>query len=93
MFHMASLSSLIMDRRAGFGSVDGGFETVDLLIGGWIGGLIIGSSDGGSGDDFFLMGLLRWVSNRRRGFLISGLGLLIGGLGGGCGGRYWLQPV
>ena len=46
-------------------------------------GLIIGSSD----DDFFLMGLLRWVSNRRRGFLIGGLGLLIGGLGGGCGGR------
>ena len=27
-------------------------------------GLIIGSSNGGSGDDFFLMGLLRWVSNR-----------------------------
>ena len=27
-------------------------------------GLIIGSSDGGFGDDFFLMGLLRWVSNR-----------------------------
>ena len=27
-------------------------------------GLIIGSSDGGSGDEFFLMGLLRWVSNR-----------------------------
>ena len=46
-------------------------------------GLIIGSSDGGSSDDFFLMGLLRWVSNRRRGFLIGGLGLLIGGLGGG----------
>ena len=56
-------------------------------------GLIIGSSDGDSGDDFFLMGLLRWVSNQRRGFLISGLGLLIGGLGGGCGGRCWLQPV
>ena len=29
------------------------------------------------------MGLLRWVSNRQRGFLIGGLGLLIGGLGGG----------
>ena len=27
-------------------------------------GLIIGSSDGGSDDDFFLMGLLQWVSNR-----------------------------
>ena len=50
-------------------------------------GLIIGSFDGGSGDDFFLMGLLRWVSNQRHGFLISGLGLLISGLGGGCGGR------
>ena len=35
--HMASLSSLIVDWRAGFGSVDGGFEMVDLLIGGWIG--------------------------------------------------------
>ena len=35
--HMASLSSFIVDRRAGFGSVDGGFETVDLMIGGWIG--------------------------------------------------------
>ena len=69
----------------GLGSIDGGFETMDLLI--------IGSSDGGFGDDFFLMGLLRWVSNRRRGLLISGLGLLIGGLGGGCGGRCWLQPV
>ena len=34
--------------------------------------LIIDSSDGGSSDDFFLMGLLRWVSNRRRGFLIGG---------------------
>ena len=62
-----------------------GFETVDLLI--------IGSSNGGSGDDFFLMGLLRWVSNQRHGFLIGGLGLLIGGLGGGCGGRCWLQLV
>ena len=49
--------------------------------------LIIGSSDGGSGDDFFLMGLLRWVSNRQRGFPIGGLGLLIDGLGGGCGDR------
>ena len=27
-------------------------------------GLIIGSSNGGSGDDFFLMGLPRWVSNQ-----------------------------
>ena len=26
--------------------------------------LIIGSSDGGSSDDFFKMGLLWWVSNR-----------------------------
>ena len=34
--HTASLSSLIVDRRAGFGSVDGGLEMVDLLIGGWI---------------------------------------------------------
>ena len=33
--HMASLSSLIVDWRAGFGSVDGGFEMVDLLIG-WV---------------------------------------------------------
>ena len=93
---MASLSSLIVDRRAGFGSVDGGFETVDLLIGGWIGGLIIGSSDGGSGDDFFFKWAcssgfqICWVTNRRHGFLIGGLGLLIGGLGGGCGGRCWL---
>ena len=30
---------------------------------------------------------INWVSNLRRGFLIDGLGLLIGGLGGGCGGR------
>ena len=35
--HTTSLSSLIMDRRAGFGSVDGGFKMVDLLISGWIG--------------------------------------------------------
>ena len=35
--HTTFLSSLIVDRRAGFGSVDGGFETMDLLIGGWIG--------------------------------------------------------
>ena len=55
-------------------------------------GLIIGSSDGGSGDDFGYF--------RRPGFqiggmglLIGGLGLLIGGLGGGCGGRCWLQLV
>ena len=40
-----------MDRRAGFGSVDGGFGSI---------GLIINSSDGGSDDDFFLMDLLRW---------------------------------
>ena len=56
------------------------------LVGGSV-GLIIGSSDGGSGDDFFWMSLLRWVSNRWRGFLIGGLGLLISGLGGGCGDR------
>ena len=56
-------------------------------------GLIIGSSDGGSGDDFFLMGLLWWVLNWRRGFLIGELGLLISGLGGGCGGHCWLQLV
>ena len=55
----------------GLGSIDGRFETMDLLIGGGSVGLIIGSSDGGSGDDCFLMGLLRWVSNRRRGFLIA----------------------
>ena len=36
------------------------------------------------------MGLLRWVSNRRRVFLIGGLGLLTSGLGGGCGGCCWL---
>ena len=41
-------------------------------------GLIIGGSNGGSDDDFFLMGLLRWVSNRRRGFLIGGfVGLMV----------------
>ena len=41
-------------------------------------GLIIGSSDGGSGDDFFLMGLLQWVSNRQCGFLIGGfVGLMV----------------
>ena len=34
--HTASLSSLIVDQRAGLELVDGGFETVDLLIGGWI---------------------------------------------------------
>ena len=28
-----------------------------------------------------------WVSNWRHGFLIGGLGLLICGLGGGCGGH------
>ena len=62
-------------------------------------GLIIGSSDGGSGDDFFFKWAcssgfqICWVSNRRHGFLIGGLGLLIGGLGGGCGGRCWLQLV
>ena len=63
-------------------------------------GLIISSSNGGSSDDFFLMGWvcsdgfqIGWVSNRRHGFLIGGLGLLIDGLGGGCGGRCWLQLV
>ena len=30
---------------------------------------------------------------RRPGFQIGGMGLLIGGLGGGCGGRCWLQLV
>ena len=34
------------------------------------------------------MGLLRWVSNRL-GFK-SAVWFLIGGLGGGCGGRCWL---
>ena len=48
-------------------------------------GLIIGSFDGGSGDVFFewvcSSGFqIDWVSNRLREFLI-------GGLGGGCGGR------
>ena len=37
------------DRIDGLGSVDGGFEMMDLLIDGWI----IGSFDGGFGDDFF----------------------------------------
>ena len=70
---MASLSSLIVDRRAGFGSVDGGFETVDLLIGGWIGGLIIGSSDGGPDDDFFLNGFAP-VGFKYAGSQIGGMG-------------------
>ena len=62
-------------------------------------GLIIGSSNGGFSDDFFFEWVcfngfqIGWVSNRRRGFLIGGLGLLIDGLGGGCGGRCWLQLV
>ena len=46
--------------------------------------LIIGSSDGGSGDDFFLMGLLRWRCFSF-GFGFAGYfqwpGLQIGGLG------------
>ena len=42
---------------------------------------------------FFWVFSMAWVSNRWHGFLISGLGLLIGGLGGGCGGRCWLQLV
>ena len=53
--HTASLSSLIVDRRAGFGGWIGWvdrwvdrFETVDLLIGGWI-----GWKDHWSDDDIF----------------------------------------
>ena len=41
----------------------------------------------------FLGFSMAWVSNWRRGFLIGGLDLLIGGLGGGSGGRFWLQLV
>ena len=95
---MASLSSLIVDRQDGFRLVGWDWLMVGLkrwiywLVGGSV-GLIIGSSDGGSNDDCFWMGLLRWVSNRRRGFLIGGLGLLISGLGGGCDGCCWLQLV
>ena len=33
-------------------------------IGGWSGSLVVGCGWGDSGDDFFWMGLLRWVSNR-----------------------------
>ena len=70
-----------MDRRAGFGSLSwdrlmmgldqliDGFEMVDPLIDGWI----IGSSDGGSGDDFWVFSTT-WVSNRRHGFVDRWLG-------------------
>ena len=63
--HTAFLSSLIVDWWVGFRSV--GWDRLMVGLKRWICwsvGLIIGSSDGGSGDDFFLMGLLRWVSNR-----------------------------
>ena len=46
---------------------------MDLLIGGWIGGLIIGSSDGGSGDDFFLNGFAP-VGFKYAGSQIGGMG-------------------
>ena len=78
----------VVDRRAGFGGWIGWvdrwvdrFETVDLLISGWI----IGSS----GDDFFewvCSGGFRigWVSNRRCGFgsvvgvvAVVGFGLMV----------------
>ena len=36
-------------------------------------GLIIGISDGGSGDDFWVFSMA-WVSNRRRGFVDRWLG-------------------
>ena len=36
-------------------------------------GLIIGISDGGSGDDFWIFSMA-WVSNRRRGFVDRWLG-------------------
>ena len=36
-------------------------------------GLIIGSSDGGSGDDFWVFSIA-WVSNRRHGFVDRWLG-------------------
>ena len=89
--HTASLSSLIVDRRAGFGSVGWDRLMVGLKrwicwsVGGLI-GLIIDSSDGGFGDDFFWMGLLRWVSNQLGfklaawvdGFLVPWLWLLMG---------------
>ena len=61
-----------VDRQAGFGSVgwdrlmvgldrliDGLKRWICWSVGGSI-GLIINSFDGGSGDDFFWMGLLRW---------------------------------
>ena len=74
---------LVMDRQAGFGSM--GWDRLMVGLKQWICwsmggsvGLIIGSSDGGSGDDFFWMGLFRWVSNLRRGFLIGGfVGLMV----------------
>ena len=74
---------LVMDRQAGFGSM--GWDRLMVGLKQWICwsmggsvGLIIGSFDGGSGDDFFWMGLFRWVSNLRRGFLIGGfVGLMV----------------
>ena len=42
---------------------------------------------------FFWVFSMAWVSNRQHGFLISDLGLLISGLGGGSGSCYWLQLV
>ena len=75
--------SLVVDRRAGFGLV--GWDRLMVGLKRWICwsvggsvGLIIGSSDGGSGDDFFWMGLPWWVSNRWRRFLIGGfVGLMV----------------
>ena len=58
-----------------------------------IGGLGIFDVFLGWSSTFFWVFSTAWVSNRRRGFLIDCLGLLIGGLGGGCGRRCWLQLV
>ena len=65
----------------GLGSVDGGFETVDLLIVGGSVELIISSSDGGSIDDSFLNGFAPvgfksavWVSDQWLGFADRWLG-------------------
>ena len=76
--HTASLSSLIVDRRAGFGSV--GWDRLMVGLKRWICrsmggsvGLIIGSSDGGFGDDFFLNGFAL-VSFKSAGFQIGGMG-------------------
>ena len=51
--------SLVVDRRAGMKWVVGRGSAAEVGRWSWL-----GCDWGGFGDDFFLMGLLRWVSNR-----------------------------